>query len=81
VSDTTADSPESGLYEKYTVRKDGKEVENCFVLEPESDPAAREALWTYIDTTDNDELAEELREWLLRTVGDATEQGGESGGD
>jgi len=33
-----------GLYSKYEVYKDGEAVPNSFVLEPESDDAAREAL-------------------------------------
>lgn len=64
---------DDGLYGKYEVRKDGEVVEDCFVLEPESDPAAREALWEYISETDDEELAENLRSWLLATVG-ATEE-------
>jgi len=62
-----------GLYEKYEVRKDGEPVEDCFVLEPADDSAAREALIRYAEETDEEELAEDLREWVtsLCTRGDA----------
>lgn len=55
-----------GLYGKYEVRKNGEPVEDCFVLDPESDPAARVALSAYADATDDDSLAEDLREWLAQ---------------
>ncbi len=55
---------EKGLYRKYRVEKDGEPVENCFVLEPESDSAAREALIEYAEHTDDEDLAEDLREWV-----------------
>lgn len=55
---------ERGLYSKYEVTKDGESVEGCFVLEPEGDSAAREALIRYAEETDNEELAEDLREWV-----------------
>ena len=54
--------PEQGLYAKYDVTKDGESVEDCFVLEPEDDRAARAALKAYAAATENDELAEDLRE-------------------
>lgn len=65
----------SGLYEKYEVTKDGEPVEDCFVLEPEDDSAAREALIRYAEETDNEELAEDLREWVVElcTRGDQRE--------
>lgn len=53
-----------GLYEKYTVLKEGKPQRNCFVLKPRSDPAARAALEAYADATDDERLAEDIREWL-----------------
>lgn len=56
---------EEGLYSKYEVTKDGEPVEGCFVLEPEDDSAAREALIRYAEETDNAELAEDLREWVV----------------
>jgi len=55
---------QSGLYDKYEVRKDGVLVEDCFVLEPEDDSAAREALKEYARTTDNDQLAADLAFWI-----------------
>ena len=67
-----SDYSRSGLFEKYNVEKDGETVESCFVLEPRSDPAAREALIRYAEETDNEELAEDLRTWVfdLKTRGD-----------
>lgn len=53
-----------GLHERYSVAKDGEAVEECFVLEPGDDPAAREALIAYAEETDNDDLAQDLREWV-----------------
>lgn len=54
-----------GLYAKYRVLKDGEEQDGCFVLKPESDPAALEALRTYANETDNDQLRSELRGWIM----------------
>jgi len=48
---------EQGLYGKYEVTKDGETVEDCFILEPEGDRAARLALKAYAVATENDELA------------------------
>ena len=56
---------EKGLFDKYVVEKDGEPVENCFVLEPENDEAAREAVYEYARATDNQKLASELRGWVL----------------
>ncbi len=53
-----------GLHEKYEVTKDGEPVENCFVLEPEDDEAALEALKEYARTTDNAFLAADLGYWI-----------------
>lgn len=64
---------DDGLYAKYRVEKNGEPVENCFVLEPEDDPAARKALEAYADATDNNELAADLREWV-RTLSTGTER-------
>lgn len=59
-----------GLYHKYTVLKGGEPVDGFhFVLAPESDPAAREALWEYVSHTENDELAADIQDRLLETVG------------
>lgn len=54
-----------GLYQKYRVVKtNGELVNGCFVLRPASDPAARVALRAYADTTENSQLASDLRDWL-----------------
>jgi|GEM_PF-6753512 len=55
-----------GLYAKYNVRKvsDGSLVENCFVLRPEIDYAARQALETYALCTPNKELMVDIYNWL-----------------
>lgn len=53
---------ESGLFDKYEVRKDAEVVENCFVLEPADDPAGRAAIKAYAAATENDRLAGDLRE-------------------
>lgn len=68
----TNEDDKRGLFGKYSVEKDGEPVEACFVLEPEDDPAAREALVAYADATENDALAEDLREWVAqeRPVGE-----------
>ena len=55
-----------GLYPKYDVKKDGEVVEACFVLEPEDDQAAREAIRAYADATDDEALATDLLDWLDR---------------
>ena len=55
---------ERGLHRKFRVYEDGEEIPDCFVLEPESDPAAREALLRYAKATGNEKLAEDLREWV-----------------
>jgi hypothetical protein len=55
---------EPGLYEKYYVEKNGNPIEDCFILEPEDDPAARSALRAYAEATENDELAADLFDWL-----------------
>lgn len=64
----------SGLYEKYEVLKDGEPQDGCFVLRPESDKAARRALEGYAGFTDDEELAQDLREWVavieMREVAD-----------
>ena len=54
-----------GLYDKYKVSKDGKPVEGrCFILKPETDPAALKALGVYALETDNFELARDLLNWI-----------------
>jgi hypothetical protein len=54
-----------GLYHKYdVVKKDGKVVSNFFVLRPDRDPAARAALITYAQVTDNTILKDEIEQWV-----------------
>jgi len=56
-----------GLYRKYRVikRGTGQEITGpVFVLRPDRDPAAREALLTYARTTPNKVLAEDIESWL-----------------
>jgi hypothetical protein len=53
---------EKGLHAKYEVYRDGEEIEDCFVLEPDNDPAAQVALRAYAMATGNDDLAEDLFE-------------------
>lgn len=55
-----------GLKAKYLVFKadTGEMVENCFVLRPDKDPAAVEALRAYANATDNKTLAEDIYSWV-----------------
>lgn len=55
-----------GLYPKYQVVKasDGSPVDVCFVLRPDVDQAALVALRAYAATTDDEQLAADLRSWL-----------------
>ena len=55
-----------GLKEKYLVFKADtrKKVDNCFVLRPDRDPAATEALRAYANATDNETLAEDIYNWV-----------------
>ena len=58
---------ERGVYGKYKIeRTDGKPMKKGFrfVLSPEHDPAALEALKTYADKTENKQLAEELKHMI-----------------
>lgn len=58
-------SNQKGMYGKYEVFKDGERVtEDCFVLIPSKDMAARAALSYYARETKNSKLASDLREWL-----------------
>lgn len=66
-----ADRTEAGYYSKFEVvrKSTGEEVEHkTFTLIPSRDPTARIALETYAAATeeldDNEELANDLREWL-----------------
>ena len=55
-----------GLKVKYKVFKisDHSIVEECFVLRPGKDPAARAALLAYADATENTALADDIRRWI-----------------
>lgn len=55
-----------GLKRKYVVLKSdtGAVVENCFVLRPEKDCAAIEALLAYANSTGNKVLAKDIRAWI-----------------
>lgn len=55
-----------GLYVKYEVRKKdtGELVNDCFVLRPDRDPAARYALLIYAWTTPNLLLSGDIINWL-----------------
>lgn len=55
-----------GLAFKYEVYEmsTGDVVEDCFVLRPQKDKAAREAMFAYAYATDNKELAADIFCWL-----------------
>lgn len=55
-----------GLKVKYRVFKvrNNEPIENCFVLRPDKDPAARAALECYANKTPNDQLAWDILKWL-----------------
>ena len=55
-----------GLKDKYLVFKadTGERVGNCFVLRPDKDPAAVEAIRAYARATDNETLAEDIYNWV-----------------
>lgn len=55
-----------GLKGKYLVFKadTGAKVDNCFVLRPDKDTAAVEALRAYANATDNKTLAEDIYSWV-----------------
>lgn len=54
-----------GLRVKYNVTKisDGSLVNDCFVLRPDRDQAAVEALKAYANATNNDDLAYDILNW------------------
>lgn len=56
----------NGLCVKYIVFKvmDGCVVDNCFVLRPDKDPAAVEALRAYAVATENKELSADILAWV-----------------
>lgn len=55
-----------GLKTKYLVFKadTGERVGNCFVLRPDKDLAAVEAIRAYASATDNEILAEDIYNWV-----------------
>jgi hypothetical protein len=55
-----------GLKRKFLVFKSdtGEIVENCFVLRPDKDPAAVEALRAYARATDNATLSADIVNWV-----------------
>lgn len=55
-----------GLKAKYLVFKadTGERVDNCFILRPDKDPAAVEALRAYAKATDNETLAKDIYNWV-----------------
>lgn len=63
---STSDKEQFGLYEKYEVYQDGEPVLNCFVLEPETDEAAREAILAYAEAAEDPALSQDLREWMAQ---------------
>lgn len=60
----------AGLKGKYLVFKadTGEQVSNCFVLRPDKDTGAVEALRAYANTTDNKTLAEDIYNWVGKGV-------------
>lgn len=59
-----------GLRQKYIVMKaeTGETVDNCFVLRPTKDEAAKIALKAYAEATTNKTLANDLKTWLLEVA-------------
>lgn len=55
-----------GLYGKYRIfRANGTPVKDrCFVLKPDKDPAAVKALKTYAAATDDEQLRNNLYDWV-----------------
>jgi len=62
----TEETDYDGLKVKYRVfkAKDNAPVENCFVLRPDKDEAAKLALYEYARNCGNVELARDIRCWL-----------------
>jgi len=60
-----------GLIVKYDVRKveTGELVNNCFVLRPDKDPAAVDALIEYARSSENMELRQDIANWLKNVAG------------
>ena len=56
---------DNGLYPKYEVRElDGTLLTDVFVLRPERDPVALEALIRYAELTGNVYLHDDLWKWI-----------------
>lgn len=56
---------ERGLYSKYEIAKNGEPLDgSCFVLRPDRDPAAVEALRAYAAATPNKDLAQDIVRWV-----------------
>ena len=57
---------DKGLKRKFLVFKSdtGEMVENCFILRPDKDPAAVEALRAYAGATDNATLSADILNWV-----------------
>lgn len=65
------DDKNRGLYPKYNVTKaeTGEAIDGeCFILRPDRDPAALVALAAYAVTTDNKELAADIKNWLQQLL-------------
>ncbi len=62
----SATDGDRGLYVKYNVVKadTGETVYDCFVLRPDRDPAAVNALRAYADATQNKALASDIIKWI-----------------
>ncbi len=60
----------NGLKRKFLIFKSdtGEMIENCFVLRPDKDPAAVEALRAYASATDNETLAKDIYNWVGKGV-------------
>ncbi|ANS73179.1 hypothetical protein AWM70_00090 [Paenibacillus yonginensis] len=63
---TASSEPQPGLYAKYTVinKENGQQVDNCFVLRPDRDPAARSTLMQYALVCGKEELALDIQRWI-----------------
>lgn len=61
-----ATEAEPGLYHKYRVydNESGASIDGCFVLRPDKDFAARDALRTYAATTSNRILSKDIINFL-----------------
>jgi len=64
-----------GLKVKYLVFKarNNTPVENCFVLRPDKDPAAIQALMSYSVHTENKQLAADISNWIEHIIREEAE--------